>query len=272
MRFLRLGTVIAFIAALLLLGYTCFVVSKRDTSAPVITDNVGELHLESTQGDHALLEGLTAKDDRDGDLTDKIMVERLSRFVEPGVCNVSYVVFDKSNNIGRYERKVVFDNYTPPRISLEKPLVYYEGNEVTFMDRLKLTHALEGDISHKLKLEASNVDSSEVGVYEIQLRAVTLYGEEIYARLPLNVIAYNAQAPVINLKQNLVYVKQGEPFNPKLYITDVKDCNKNDIDISVVYVFSQVDVSKPGYGQVRMEVTDSWGHKGVTYLTVIVEE
>ena len=272
MRYLRLGTLIAFVAALLLLGYTCIIVSRQDTTAPVISDSLEQPHLESAQDDQALKEGLTASDNRDGDLTDKIMVERLSRFTEPGVCNVSYVVFDKSNNICRYERKVVFDNYTPPRISLEKPLVYYAGSDITFMDRLKLTHALEGDISHKLKLEASNVDSSEVGVYEIQLRAVTLYGEEVYAKLPLNVIAYNAQAQVINLKQNLVYVKQGEPFNPKLYIKDVKDCNKNDIDISVVYVFSQVDVSRPGYGQVRMEVTDDWGHKGVTYLTVIVEE
>lgn len=259
-------------AALVLLGYTCYVVWTRDTTAPVITDSVGELHLENTQDSHALLQGLSATDDRDGDLTDQILVERLSRFIEPGVCNVSYVVFDSNNNICQYERRVVFDNYTPPVITLSKPLLYYQGSEITFMDRFQLIHALEGDISHKLKLEASNVDPDEVGIYEVQLSAVTAYGEKVYARFPLNVVSYSAQAPMIELTQNLVYVKQGEPFDPKVYVSSITDSNKNDIDISVVHVFSQVDTSKPGYGQVRMEVNDEFGNKGVTFLTVIVEE
>ena len=272
MRYLRLGTVIAFIAALVLLGYTLYRVSQKDVTAPVIKDSIGQLHLNSREDAAALLQGLTATDDRDGDITDRIMVERISHFTESGSCKVSYVVFDSSNLVGQYERTVVYDDYTLPRLSLEKPLVYFEGNEITFMDRLKLTHVLEGDISHKLRLEASNVDSSEVGVYEIQVRARTAYGEEVYARLPLNVITYSSEAPIINLKQNLVYVKVGQPFDPKDYVQDVKDCNKNEIDVNAVFVYRQVDLDKPGYGQVRMEVTDQWGHRGITYLTVIVEE
>ena len=98
------------------------------------------------------------------------------------------------------------------------------------------------------------------------------YGEEVYARLPLNVITYSSEAPIINLKQNLVYVKVGQTFDPKDYVQDVKDCNKNEIDVNAVFVYRQVDLDKPGYGQVRMEVTDQWGHRGITYLTVIVEE
>lgn len=272
MRYLRIGTLIAFVAALVLLGYTGYRVSLKDVTAPVIEDSIGELHINSRQDEAALLQGLTATDDRDGDITDRILVERISHFTQSGSCKVSYVVFDSSNLVGRYERTVVYDDYTLPRLSLEKPLVYYEGNEITFMDRLRLTHVLEGDISHKLRLEASNVDPSEVGVYEIQVRARTAYGEEVYARLPLNVITYSAEAPIINLKQNLVYVKLGEPFDAKDYVLDVKDCNKNDIDINAVFVYRQVDLEKPGYGQVRMEVTDQWGHRGITYLTVIVEE
>lgn len=272
MRYLRLGTLIAAMAALVLLGYTVAAVLQQDTTAPAMEDAIGELHLNHIEDRSALLAGLTATDDRDGDITDRILVERISHFTEAGACNVSYVVFDSSNNICKYDRKVVFDDYTVPRLSLEKPLVYYEGSEITFMDRLRLEHMLEGDISHKLRLEASNVNSSEVGTYEIQVRARTAYGEEVYARLPLNVITYNSEAPIINLKQNLVYVKMGQPFDPKDYVLDVKDCNKNEINLDAVYVFRQVDMSKPGYGQVRMEATDQWGHRGVTYLTVIVEE
>ena len=272
MRYLRLGTLIAFAAALVLFGYTVFRVFQKDVTAPVMEDSIGQLHLNNVQDQSALLEGLTAKDDRDGDITGRIVVERISHFTETGVCNVSYVVFDSSNNICKYDRQVVFDDYTAPRLSLEKPLLYYEGNEITFMDRLHLTHVLEGDISHKLRLEASNVDPSEVGIYEIQVRARTAYGEDVYARLPLNVITYDSQAPIINLTQNLVYIKVDAEFDPKDYVSDVKDCNKNEIDVDAVFVYRQVDTSKPGYGQVRMEVTDQWGHRGITFLTVIVEE
>ena len=272
MRYLRIGTIIVFIAALVALCVTVVAVTRTDRVAPVITDEIGTLHLKAADEDTMLLQGLHATDDRDGDISHKIVVERVSRFSEPGVCKVSYVVYDSNHNLCRYQRTVCYDDYTAPRLSLEKPLVYHAGDDIVFMDRLKLTDCLDGDLTYKLKLESSNVVYSEVGVYEIEVSAVTNYGDEVYARLPVNIITYAAQAPVISLKQNLVYVKKGEPFDPKEYITDVKDCNGFPIDVSAVFVFSQVNTAEVGAGQVRMETTDGYGRTGVTYLTVIVEE
>ena len=105
MRYLRIVTILIFVVSCGLLGWTFYSLSMRDVIAPQIMDSVGDLHLKVSDSDDLLLQGLTAKDDRDGVLTDRILVERFSRFSKPGVCEVSYVVFDNSN---REQRNVPF--------------------------------------------------------------------------------------------------------------------------------------------------------------------
>ena len=219
-----------------------------------------------------LLEGLTASDDRDGDLTDRILVERVSRFSEPGVCQVSYVVFDNSDNFCRYQRTVVYDDYISPRLQLEQPLMYRMGEQIAIMDRLRLYDSIDGDITHTLKLESSNVPADTTGVYEIEISATNNFGDSIYARIPLNIGLYSADAPKIVLKEYLVYTKAGATFNPLTYVESVQDNEGQSISRNQIKVISQVDLSKPGGGQICFEVTDQRGVVGVTYLTVIVEE
>ena len=60
MRYLRIVTILIFVAACGLLGWTIYQVSLMDTVAPQIVDSVGELHLQVSAEDGALLQGLTA--------------------------------------------------------------------------------------------------------------------------------------------------------------------------------------------------------------------
>lgn len=272
MRYLRLVTILIFVAACAGLGWTRYSLSLRDTTAPQITDSAGDLHLSVEDDDDALMAGLSAADDRDGDLTDRILVERVSRFSQPGVCQVSYVVFDNSNNFFRYKRTVTYDDYISPKLQLEQPLMYRMGEQISILDRIHLQDCLDGDITHKLKMETSNVPDDTTGVYEIELHATNNYGESIYAKIPLNIGIYSADAPQIQLKQYLVYVKAGEDFSPLAYIESVEDSTGTPISLDQVKVLSQVDLSKPGGGQICFEVTDQRGVTGLTYLTVIVEE
>ena len=272
MRYLRLVTILIFVAACALLCWTLYSISLRDTAEPKIMDSVGQLHLSVSDDAGALMQGLTATDDRDGDLTDRILVERVSRFSQPGVCQVSYVVFDNSNNFCRYQRTVVYDNYESPRLQLEQPLMYRMGEQIAIMDRIRLHDCLDGDITYKLKLESSNVPADTTGVYEIELYATNNYGDDIYAKIPLNIGVYSADAPQILLKQYLAYAKVGEDFAPLAYVESVEDRAGTPIPVDQVKVISQVDLSKPGGGQICFEVTDQQGVTGITYLTVIVEE
>ena len=272
MRRLRIITVLIFVVACAVLGWTLYTVASQDTVPPVITDSVGDLHLNVSYDAPLLTQGLTATDDRDGDLTDRILVERISRFSKPGVCQVSYVVFDSNNNFCRYQRTVTYDDYTSPRLHLELPLMYHRGEQISILGRLRLYDCLEGDITHALKLESSNVPDNATGVYEIELYATNTYGDSIYAKIPINIGVYSADAPRIGLKQYLAYIKAGQTFSPLSYVETVEDITGNLIPIEQIKVTTMVDPTTPGFGQVCYEVTDSRGVTGMVYLTVIVEE
>lgn len=272
MRYLRIATILIFVVACALLCWTLYTLQQQDTVAPKIADAVGDLHLSVSDDADKLMQGLTATDDRDGDLTDRILVERVSRFSEPGVCQVSYVVFDSNHNFCRYQRKVVYEDYVSPRLQLEEPLLFRLGETISLTDRIRLNDCLEGDISHALKLETSNIADDAAGVYEIEIRASNSYGDEVYAKIPVNIGVYASDGPKIQLKQYLVYVKIGEEFSPSSYVESITDRNGTEISVDQVKIFSQVDLTKPGGGQVCFEVTDGRGVTGITYLTVVVEE
>lgn len=272
MRYLRFGTIFVLIVMLLLTGWTVVQELRKDTTAPVFSDPLEEVHISISDEPSAMLAQLTATDDRDGNLTDNIRIERISRFGDQNQVDVSFVVFDHAGNMSRHYRTVYYDDYTPPRFTLSEPLVYNEGATVSVMDRLKLYDVLEGDISYKVKLEDANVNDSQPGMYEVTLRAVTDHGVDVCVRVPLNVLKNDSLAPKITLSEYLVYVKKGEAFDPTQYITDVHDCNGYPIDLKLVFVYPQVDTTKAGGGQVRFETTDGLGRKGYTFLTVIVEE
>lgn len=101
------------IAILLLLG--CIAVGaagfltykNQDRTAPVIT--VSDKKMSYTAGDSydVLLEGVTAKDDRDGDLTDEVFVDKVVPASKKKAV-VYYGVMDKSNNVGTARRTVSY--------------------------------------------------------------------------------------------------------------------------------------------------------------------
>ena len=105
----------------------------------------------------------------------------------------------------------------------------------------------------------------------IPVSAVSNYGDEIHVRLPLNIIDYSADAPVITLSQYLVYTKKGQTVDPLTYITSITDSNGIEMNIADVKVSSQVNFDKEGAGQMVLEITNKRGVTGFTYLTVIVE-
>ena len=274
MRYLRWTICLAFLAALLILGKTVYTVSRQDRIAPEIVSSGGDqvLHLSVSDDESVLLRGLSATDDRDGDLSDKIMVERVSRFTEPGECRVSYVVFDSSYNVGRFERKVVYDDYTAPRFGLKEPLMYRMGETIRLTDRITLTDSLEGDLSHKIKIGSYNVPEGEAGIFEIDLMATGSYGQEVGMKIPLNVLQYGSDLPKIVLKEYLAYTTVGESVEVTDYVETLLDRDGSELELDALRVDSQVDLSKPGSGQLRLELTGKDGLVGISYLTVIVEK
>ena len=131
------------------------------------------------------MEGLTAEDEKDGDLTDQIMAGNFSQFIEPGVCNLTYVVFDSSNQAATLTRRVRFTDYEAPKFTLTQPLVFAVGTENNARSYVHAADQIDGDISSMVKLLESNVDYRTAGDYTIQVEVSNSLGDTTQAELPV---------------------------------------------------------------------------------------
>ena len=98
MRIIRIGTIVIFLMSGIFFFIGTLVSSKKDTIPPVITAESQELHVSAGSDPKELMKGLTAQDDRDGNLTEEILIGTISPFEKKGVSTIEYLVFDKSNN------------------------------------------------------------------------------------------------------------------------------------------------------------------------------
>ena len=94
------------IAGCLILGGVAFVVrGSQDRQAPVIKVKKADLTYQEGQGYGELLKGVSAEDNRDGDLTDEVFVDRVVQ-IKDGKAIVYYGVMDKAKNVGTAKRTV----------------------------------------------------------------------------------------------------------------------------------------------------------------------
>lgn len=94
------------IAGCLILGGVALVVrGSQDRQAPVIKVKKADLTYQEGQGYGELLKGVSAEDNRDGDLTDEVFVDRVVQ-IKDGKAIVYYGVMDKAKNVGTAKRTV----------------------------------------------------------------------------------------------------------------------------------------------------------------------
>lgn len=273
MRHIKKITLIVFIIVGIAYGVGRYQNAQKDTVPPVITSENDEIHVEAGCGKEEMLQGLTAKDDRDGDLTEEIIIGKVSGFSEKGVSKVEYLVFDKENNAGKYERTVHFDNYTSPKFELTKPLMYEINGTITISDRLMAKDIVTGDLSDKIKFESSNIIQSEKGSYQITVSVKNQFGDYVKENLPVNIVDSSEYSEQIQLNTYLLYVPVGSTMDdPLSYIEKVTDENGTEIDRAAIRVTQNVNTTVPGQGQVRYELDNAAGNTVVTFMTVIVTE
>ena len=205
MKIAKIATILIFICTIAIWIYGKAEMRKQDTVVPVITSTIDVLHVDARAGvaKEGLKEGLSAFDDVDGDITGHIIVGTISPFKEKGVSDAEYVVFDSSNNVGRYERTIYFENYESPKIHLSKPLVYEVNGRISITDRLTAADMLEGDISDKIRFSSSNLTITEAGTYRLNVEVKNSYGDSVKYQLPINLVRYNCDQEYIQLMDYL---------------------------------------------------------------------
>lgn len=234
---------------------------------PVISCEQDTVEVPVAATQEQLCAGLTATDPEDGDVTGQIMVTNISNFVAERTCNISYAVFDSNEQLGEFTRKVVYTDYTSPQFSISEPLEIRMGGEVEILDKLEAKDVIDGDISNRILILNSDVNTATPGKYDVTVQVSNSRGDVAELVLPVAVRDYSVNAPDIVLTQTLVYLKKGETFDPQNYL----DTEETQVSASAVHVNSDVDTAQAGTYTVTYTAGDASGHTGTAYLTAVVE-
>lgn len=245
---------------------------NTDTTIPQIKveGELIEVSLKAT--DEELLKGVTAYDEKDKDLTDKIIVESISRFTEKGVCKVTYAVCDNDNNIAKATRKIKYKGYESPKFSVSGNLCFslYEGR-IDLKELITATDSLQGDISSDIIMTSDKYSAVEAGNYTVNVTVTNKKNDTSTIQLPLIVEDRPISSPVIELEEYLIYADKGSEIDFKKLIVDAYDAAENPLEEAVTFE-STVDFKNEGTYHVHYYVTDSNGLRGHSVLTVIVGE
>lgn len=252
---------------------------NRDQTIPEITSDREMLEVPSAYTEDMLLEGLSAYDGLDGDLTDQIVVRGLSHFQgEKGISQVSYVVFDSYNQSATFTRPVQFTDYESPRFTLTEPLVFQAGRGGRAMDRIGAEDSVDGDISSLVIQSGSDVDYGEAGEYTIHVEVTNRFGDLQTEALPVHVLEVIPTRAQLVLRTPLLYLNLGEIFDPMAYAPSMFGPAAAG-DVAEITAESTVDPSLPGVYQVHYRAVESGERDeepgeilGETWMTVIVRE
>ncbi len=250
------------------------------------TDTI-EVSVEA--GDEELLEGVTASDSNDGDVSDTLIVESLGQFLSPGRRNITIAAFDSSSNVAKETRQVVYTDYTGPKFHLSAPL-QFPLNSGSILDYFTATDVLDGDITKQIKVSQSSiVDNTLANDYEVIFTVTNSAGDTV--KLPCTVTIYDnsltSGSPVISLSEYLIYVNAGESVNPWSYVNEVsvrgltytraEDGNLYSPDQTMILgksdfsIKGDVDTDTPGTYEYVIKHTDSSNRTGTVRLIVVVE-
>ena len=209
-----------------------------------------------------------ASDDRDGDLTDQILIKGVSPSLTDSSAQVTYIVFDSANNMATVSLTVRYTDYEAPRFALSQPLVYPAGQTVTLLDRLTASDVLDGDISSGIRITSQHVINSQPGVYSVTAQVDSRLGNSVV--LPLKVVITAGGPQLITLSDYLVYQPRGSAFDAAGYIQSVTAHDGPALSAGQVSIESPVDTSVPGTYHVGYSVT-AQGQSYTVYLAVVVE-
>ena len=272
MKLLRWMTCILFLVVLAgFVSMRVFLTLTEDTSQPVISVPEGVLEVSIHADDADLLAGVTAHDEKDGDLTALVVVESISAFIGEDTCMVMYAVADGDRHVAKATRLLRYTDYTPPHIYLNRPLVFAVGERVDFREMVGAVDCIDGDISDSITFVASDYTSANAGVYTLSVQVASSRGDNQYYDFPVFVEATTPLAPEIRLRENLIYLPVGAQPDFASYVEGVYQ--KGELLPGVeTLINTDCDPLVPGLYTVQYFAAAPSGAVGHTVLTVIVEE
>lgn len=252
-------------------GYVYLDWQEEDQCAPEISFQSEELQISVTADEATLLEGVTAWDERDGNVTAGIVVEGISNISADRTAVVTYAAFDRAGNVAKAQRTLQYVDYESPKFTLSQPLVFSSGKNVDVLDYVGAEDAIDGALDDKVKATLVGGEGSitDVGIHEVEFRVTNSMGETVYLTVPVEIYQAGDYNTSLELEENLVYIKKDSKFVKELYLRDIElYAYQEGVSLQIQ---SDVDTRVPGTYSVEYTVK-SGTLAGHTRLVVVVEE
>jgi len=279
MKLLRAFLLLLFIISSTLFCFDQYLSYKdKDTNAPSITSDDETIHVNTNASDKDLLRGISAKDDKDGDVTSTLAIAGKSNFIEEGMIRVDYVAFDSHNNIGKYSRRVIYDDYHSPRFHSKEPLIT-RSESTTDFSFIRAEDVLDGDISNKIKVTYGASTSDTSTEYPFNIEVTNNYGDIEKLDLTLDIVSnreYNRDYPA--LSDYIIYVPVGGNVDLTSYLIGIRhgdnviDFEESDYYKENVIIDDYADYERPGVYTAEFSLRIAYSTYTVTKMVIIVTE
>ena len=282
----RVHTLLAIILAAatgLFAAYLFWVHNALDTTAPVINVSDELLEISVADPEEVLMQGITATDDRDGNVTASLLVESVYGISDDNLTTVTYAAFDRAGNVSKLQRKVRYTDYESPRFGGDRSLCFPGGSSFNLLEHVGAQDLLDGDITRRVRatLVSDTGSISDVASHVVRLQVTNSLGDTAEADIPVIVYDPEWYTASVELKEYLVYLEQGDSFKPESYL-DTFLVRGEGINISRqipegihCQISSNVNTSVPGVYSVKYTLSQNINlatFTGQAILIVIVQE
>lgn len=296
MKKIQVLSIIAFAASAAVFGtYKVHGLMNDDSTGPKIEIGEESIAVSVTATEEDLLTGVTATDEKDGDVTDTLLVEKMGNFVENGRREITIAAFDSDNHIAKCTREIVYTDYYAPRFSLSAPLKFPVGT-TNVLAYMSAQDGLDGSLTENIKISGEyTLTVDEPGDYPMLFTVSNSAGD--VSSLPVTVTIYDggeeSKNPQITLSQYIVYTMPGIPVNPWDYVLAVQLDNRlyergedgilrdaspdagqtrTEIRPEEMAITQNFDYNAPGTYEVIYQIADADGSVGTVRLIVVVSE
>ena len=115
MRERTIGTMLGMLN-LILMAVCLVLYLGKDRSMPELTLQAVEFVYEEDLPEHILLSGVTARDNKDGDITDRVVIEKIVTSRSRKTAIITYGVSDEAGNVKRASRTLVMPVLEKPQL------------------------------------------------------------------------------------------------------------------------------------------------------------
>lgn len=238
-----------FLACAALLAGNVVVYIGEDRNGPEISVPQEEITYVAGTDTSALLNGVTAQDNRDGDVTDTVTIESIIPNADQTGASVVYVAKDSKNNVTKETRTILYS--TDANQAAAQAAAEQAAADQAAQDQAAAEQAAQGDAAGE---RAQTTDDGA-------------------AQNEAAIAALSAESPRFYLTQYSVELERGAELNELSYVQDISDDEDSRDELyQGIQISGEVDTNTPGEYTLEYHVVDSDGNNSnVAQLRVTVK-